>query len=542
MATTRSRAPARSCARLVTSGLIDSLKKQWSDAWGPRMEHLLRYAILALLEQLRADMRDIMAMFLDREFRKQVVAKVTDPQVLQFWTQEYPAMNYKTAFDGVAPIANKVGSFLAHPEVTLPQRAYGTGFERSSVRGYSLSVENFRCENHYRQRYGLANLFMFIFFFDLRRHWMLSKHEYGDTYFMLAVGNIIKFPYHLAALFSGAKSFEANPILGNKFLNAKGLHVFRVATAQRMAALRRRRLAHLIPQEQAEAYRKNGYIKVENFLDEELFAAVLDEVDRTTFRRFDMRQGATVTRRSLIDEQDLTMLPALKRAKNDKRMLNLVRYVASHHGQPLITLQTVLALSGASPANSKDPQTQVHSDTFHSTAKAWLFLTNVGDEDGPFSYVVGSHKMTAERYHWEKKISTSLDTVENKYARRGSLRVPERQLSELGYPKPTRITVKANTLVVADTHGFHARCPSEKPTTRIEIYSSLRRNPFVPWVGVAFGGFHLGALPFVRSRSNRTVIKGLRILKRLGIRGNPWRDIGNGKADEWTGSKQNSKT
>jgi len=102
---------------LVASGLIDALKKQWADAWGPRMEHLLRYAILALLEQPRADVRDIMRMFLDKDFRNEVLSFVTDAQVRQFWTQEYPAMNYKTSFDGVAPIANKLGAFLAHPVI-----------------------------------------------------------------------------------------------------------------------------------------------------------------------------------------------------------------------------------------------------------------------------------------------------------------------------------------------------------------------------------------------------------------------------------------
>ncbi|MEM9268981.1 MAG: hypothetical protein AAGA78_08600, partial [Pseudomonadota bacterium] len=35
---------------LVADGLISALKKQWHDAWGPRMEHLLRQALLALLE------------------------------------------------------------------------------------------------------------------------------------------------------------------------------------------------------------------------------------------------------------------------------------------------------------------------------------------------------------------------------------------------------------------------------------------------------------------------------------------------------------
>ena len=102
---------------IITSGLIEALKKQWIDAWGVRMEHLLRYAILALLEQPRSDLRDIMRLFVDKQFQKEVLARLSDPQVIQFWTVEYPAMNYKTAIDGVAPIANKLGAFLAHPVV-----------------------------------------------------------------------------------------------------------------------------------------------------------------------------------------------------------------------------------------------------------------------------------------------------------------------------------------------------------------------------------------------------------------------------------------
>ena len=102
---------------LVASGLIDALKKQWADAWGARMEHLLRYAVLALLDQPRADLRDIMQLFIDKEFRGEALGRIEDPQVRQFWLREFPAMNYKTAFDGVAPIANKIGAFLAHPVV-----------------------------------------------------------------------------------------------------------------------------------------------------------------------------------------------------------------------------------------------------------------------------------------------------------------------------------------------------------------------------------------------------------------------------------------
>ena len=102
---------------LVASGLIDTLKKQWADAWGARMEHLLRYSLLALLERPYSTLLDIIPMFLDAGFRKDVIWSITDPQVRAFWTVEFPAMNYRTAVDGVAPIANKIGALVAHPVV-----------------------------------------------------------------------------------------------------------------------------------------------------------------------------------------------------------------------------------------------------------------------------------------------------------------------------------------------------------------------------------------------------------------------------------------
>ncbi len=102
---------------LVASGLIDTLKSQWSDAWGPRMEHLLRYSILALLEQPQTDLRDILKLLIWKGFRKQVVERVTDDQVRMFWRHEFPQMNYQTSADGVSAIATKLGAFLAHPLV-----------------------------------------------------------------------------------------------------------------------------------------------------------------------------------------------------------------------------------------------------------------------------------------------------------------------------------------------------------------------------------------------------------------------------------------
>ncbi|MEL6709243.1 MAG: hypothetical protein AAFP79_13250 [Pseudomonadota bacterium] len=102
---------------LVASGFIETLKKQWPDRWGPRMEHLLRQAVLALLDQPSSDISEIIRIYVDKDFRREAVRRLVDPQLRAFWTVEFPRMNYLTASDGVAPIANKLGAFLANPSV-----------------------------------------------------------------------------------------------------------------------------------------------------------------------------------------------------------------------------------------------------------------------------------------------------------------------------------------------------------------------------------------------------------------------------------------
>lgn len=346
---------------------------------------------------------------------------------------------------------------------------------------------------------------------------------------LMKFATLLKMPIYVAQLATGAKSFVANPILGSKRLNRWGLHTKRVKLAMDMANWRRKKLARHITPEQEVEYQKNGFIKIENFLPQSVFELAIEELAKADFERFDMFQGSTITRRATIDEIDLRDRPGLAAAKGDERLRHLIRYVASHGGEPLLTLQVVMALPNAKTKNGAiDPQTSIHSDTFQPTAKAWLFLQDVGEDDGPFSYVAGSHIVTPQRYAWEKEISENANSIEVKYSARGSLRTTVDNLAALGYPPPTIMTVKANTLIVADTHGFHARCDSPNETTRMEIYGSLRRNPFLP-----FCGLHIASLPFITRRSNRLMLNGLATLKKLGIRGTPWKEEGVGKLTKW---------
>ncbi|MEQ1710881.1 MAG: type IV secretion system DNA-binding domain-containing protein [Hyphomicrobium sp.] len=102
---------------LVASGILDVFKKMWDDAWGPRMEHILRNALLALLDQPHAVMSDILQLLTSKSVRLRMLRNIANKQVAAFWRDEFPRYSFRYQADGIAPIQNKVGAFLADPKV-----------------------------------------------------------------------------------------------------------------------------------------------------------------------------------------------------------------------------------------------------------------------------------------------------------------------------------------------------------------------------------------------------------------------------------------
>jgi hypothetical protein len=100
----------------TVSELIGVLKRMF-DSWGPRLEYILRYSLLALLEYPQATMLDITRILTEKQFRKEVLLHVTDPVVRNFWEVEFATWNDKFAAEAVAPVLNKVGAFTANPIV-----------------------------------------------------------------------------------------------------------------------------------------------------------------------------------------------------------------------------------------------------------------------------------------------------------------------------------------------------------------------------------------------------------------------------------------
>ncbi len=112
----------------ISSEVVGALKRMFGYSWGPRLEYILRYTILALLDYPNATLLGITRMLTEKQFRDDVIKEIQDPVVKNFWVNEFASWNEKFASEAVAPILNKVGAFTANPLVRniigQPQSAF----------------------------------------------------------------------------------------------------------------------------------------------------------------------------------------------------------------------------------------------------------------------------------------------------------------------------------------------------------------------------------------------------------------------------------
>jgi CxxC-x17-CxxC domain-containing protein len=205
---------------LVASGLVGVFKKLWADSWGPRLEYILRNAILALLEYPGSTLLGVMRLLVDKKYQKEVVAHVEDPVVKSFWVDEFTKWNERVLQEVVAPIQNKVGQFLSAP---LIRNIVGQTESSFNIRDI-MDQKKILVLNLSKGRIGEDNSAllgaMMITKIQLAAMGRVDIPEHSRNDFYLYVDEFQNFATEsFANILSEARKYRLNLILANQYIN-----------------------------------------------------------------------------------------------------------------------------------------------------------------------------------------------------------------------------------------------------------------------------------------------------------------------------------
>ena len=333
--------------------------------------------------------------------------------------------------------------------------------------------------------------------------------------------SLLKSPLYLYEIMTSAKSFKDNPILGSKVLNRCGLHIIRMLLSHSVMRFRMLLLSSGISAEDKRRYFQQGYLVKENYLSADEFANLEQESRNFEGEIREAKQGDTLTHRAVLSPEVLSRYPAIKGVLFGKTFQQLARFTSGHLRDPLYYLEEI---KNQHTKGGHDPQKVFHHDTFHPSMKSWLFIDDVKENSGAFTFIPRSHKLDWKRIIWEYKMSLDAEGHKNHMHARGSTRFTDEDLIQLGLPEPHQFTVKKNTLVLVNVFGIHKRGDSIGKSTRLALWGDSRTNPFLPFPGI--GGEYANKLQYYflgsfRKKTDETALK-------KGVR-SPWTVISNNK-------------
>lgn len=205
---------------LVASGLVGVFKKIWADSWGPRLEYILRNAILALLEYPGSTLLGVTRILVDKSYRERVVEKVTDPVVRSFWVDEFTQWNDRVLQEVISPIQNKVGQFLSS---SLVRNIVGQTVSSFDIRKV-MDERKILIMNLSKGRIGEDNSAllgaMMITKIQLAAMGRVDIEEETRKDFYLYVDEFQNFATEsFANILSEARKYRLNLILANQYVN-----------------------------------------------------------------------------------------------------------------------------------------------------------------------------------------------------------------------------------------------------------------------------------------------------------------------------------
>jgi type IV secretory pathway TraG/TraD family ATPase VirD4 len=99
----------------VVAGIVEVFSRLFGTMWNPRAEHLLRFALLALLESPNPSLVELLAFLTNPETRNVVIDSLEPGIIKSFWVNDFPNWNAPEDRAASSALVNTLTSFLSHP-------------------------------------------------------------------------------------------------------------------------------------------------------------------------------------------------------------------------------------------------------------------------------------------------------------------------------------------------------------------------------------------------------------------------------------------
>lgn len=269
-------------------------------------------------------------------------------------------------------------------------------------------------------------------------------------------------------VYSNIKKLNKGKIFGNRELCAKGLHLFRYAFSTYATQHNTRK----------KEYLENGKVVVENFLPEEIHHLIQNECNH-----FPLSVNKQADNNCYTNSKNN---PGIDYCLNHSGMRELILDCIGTdtvETNKLYKENTFVQRVDNKPDDG-DIQKDLHSDIFFPAVKWWYFPDEVELGKGPFRFQKTAPKYDYNFWNWLYKQTVDIsmgrwDRTKTYGHIEGSFRVTKEELNELDI-KVEPVTVKANTLVIANVQLFHGRGDTTTPHIRNSVHGSIRvRQPFI---------------------------------------------------------------
>jgi hypothetical protein len=253
---------------------------------------------------------------------------------------------------------------------------------------------------------------------------------------------------------------------GSVNANRLGLQLARIATLRANWWSRKQRADDDL-RPHVEAFERNGVLVLENFLSPDVFAALQSECHRAweegLFELEVKDDGVTEGNLPIRQHRDRMSSTWEALAENDF----LKRLGAALIRRPVLEKMNIEARFTTESKDAPPPSrltgvNYLHADVHFPSAKAWLYVNDIGEENGAFVYARGSQRMTPARLAYEYDVSVRVakakrdKSIYREVAGNVVMLPTERQLRAMRIAESV-IAGRQNTLVFADISGFHRR-------------------------------------------------------------------------------------